>query len=155
ADHTRRLKERMKSLNWELFDRAVGAADWAAIEELIKLGRDRKLVAREAAPGELATVRGTLDKPFADNLLLWQKTKINLRDEMDSPLQMPGWGNSFTQPISNRIEMLSTGVRLPVAVKVFGPKLDDIQRASQEIATALRGVRGAANVFPDQVTGKG
>jgi Cu(I)/Ag(I) efflux system membrane protein CusA/SilA len=68
---------------------------------------------------------------------------------------MPGWGNSFTQPIANRIEMLSTGVRLPVAVKVFGSKLDEIQRVSQEIAAVLRGVRGAANVFPDQITGKG
>ena len=51
---------------------------------------------------------------------------------------MPGWGNSFTQPIANRIEMLSTGVRLPVAVKVFGSKLDEIQRVSQEIAGVLR-----------------
>ena len=61
---------------------------------------------------------------------------------MSTALQMPGWGNSFTQPIANRIEMLSTGVRLPVAVKVFGSKLDDIQRVSQEIADgAPRGPR--------------
>jgi Cu(I)/Ag(I) efflux system membrane protein CusA/SilA len=155
AGHTHRLKERMKSLNWELFDRAVGAANWAALEELTKLGRDRKLVARDAAPGELAALRTTLDKPFADRLLLWKKTKIDLRDEMDTALQMPGWGNSFTQPIANRIEMLSTGVRQPVAVKVFGSKLGDIQRVSQEIAAVLRGVRGAANVFADQIVGKG
>ncbi len=74
---------------------------------------------------------------------------------MSTALQMPGWGNSFTQPIANRIEMLSTGVRLPVAVKVFGSKLDEIQRVSQEIAGVLRTVRGAADVFPDQITGKG
>ena len=74
---------------------------------------------------------------------------------MSTALQMPGWGNSFTQPIANRIEMLSTGVRLPVAVKVFGSNLDDIQRVSQEIAAVLRGVRGAADVFPDQIIGKG
>jgi copper/silver efflux system protein len=155
AEHTRRLKGRVKSLNWELFDRAVGAANWAALHELMELGRAQKLAARGAAPGELASLRASLDKPFADNLLLWKKTKIDLRDEMDSTLQMPGWGNSFTQPIANRIEMLSTGVRLPVAVKVFGSKLDDIQRVSRQVATALRGVRGAANVFPDQITGKG
>jgi Cu(I)/Ag(I) efflux system membrane protein CusA/SilA len=155
AEHTDRLKARMKSLNWELFDRAVGAADWAALEELMKLTRDRKLQARDAAPGELASLRAALDTPFADKLLLWQKTKMDVRDEMDSALQMPGWGNSFTQPIANRIEMLATGVRLPVAVKVFGSKLEDIQRVSQQVATALRSVRGAANVFADQVTGKG
>jgi Cu(I)/Ag(I) efflux system membrane protein CusA/SilA len=155
ADHTHRLKERIKSLNWELFDRAVGAANWAALEELTKLGRDRKRIARDADPGELAALRATLDKPFADKLLLWKKTKTDLIEEMSTALQMPGWGNSFTQPIANRIEMLSTGVRLPVAVKVFGSNLDDIQRVSQEIAKVLRGVRGAADVFPDQVVGKG
>ena len=51
--------------------------------------------------------------------------------------------------------MLATGVRLPVAVKVFGTKLDDIQRVTQEIAAVLRGVRGAVDVFPDQIVGKG
>jgi Cu(I)/Ag(I) efflux system membrane protein CusA/SilA len=51
--------------------------------------------------------------------------------------------------------MLSTGVRLPVAVKVFGSKLDEIQRVVQEIAGVLRTVRGAADVFPDQMIGKG
>ncbi len=121
AEHTRRLEERMKSLNWELFDRAVGAANWAALEELIEAGpaiaswppatRLRKNC-QPSAP--------TLDKPFADRLLLWKKTKNDLVEEMSTALQMPGWGNSFTQPIANRIEMLSTGVRLPVAVKVFG-----------------------------------
>ena len=107
------------------------------------------------APDELAALRAALDKPFADRLLLWKKTKNDLVEEMSTALQMPGWGNSFTQPIANRIEMLSTGVRLPVAVKVFGSKLDDIQRVSQEIAAVLRGVRGAADVFPDQIVGKG
>jgi Cu(I)/Ag(I) efflux system membrane protein CusA/SilA len=153
--HIRRLEERMKSLNWELFDRAVGAANWAALEELMKLGRERKLVARDATSEELETVRAALDKPFADRLLLWQKTKTDIVEEMSTALQMPGWGNSFTQPIANRIEMLATGVRLPVAVKVFGAKLDAIQRVSQEVADVLRGVRGAADVFADQIVGKG
>ncbi|MBV8676815.1 MAG: efflux RND transporter permease subunit, partial [Planctomycetaceae bacterium] len=114
ANHTHRLKERVKSLNWELFDRAVGVADWSALEELTKLGRERKLAARVAAAEELASLRATLDKPFADRLLLWKKTKTDLVEEMSTALQMPGWGNSFTQPIANRIEMLSTGVRMPV-----------------------------------------
>ncbi len=155
SSHAHRLTERVKSLNWELFDRAVGAANWAALKELTKLGRDRKLVARDAGPDELAALRTALDKPFSGRLLLWKKTKTDLVEEMSTALQMPGWGNSFTQPIAARIEMLSTGVRLPVAVKVFGSNLDDIQRVSQEIAGVLRGVRGAADVFPDQLVGKG
>ncbi len=148
------FKERIKSLNWELFDQAVGATNWAALEELIKAGRTHKLGGREAAPGELAELRSSLDKPFARKLLLWQKTKNDLVEEMSTALQMPGWGNSFTQPIAARIEMLATGVRMPVAVKVFGTDLKDVQAASQEIATVLRGIRGAADVFPDQVVGK-
>ncbi len=154
-EHERRLKERVKTLNWELFDLAVGTANWAAIEELSKLGLERKLSSAVVDPAERKSLRTSLEGPFADRLLLWKKTKTDLIEEMSTALQMPGWGNSFTQPIANRIEMLSTGVRLPVAVKVFGSKLDEIQRVSQEIATALRGVRGAADVFPDQITGKG
>ena len=154
-EHERRLKEWVKSLNWEIFDRAAGAVNWVALDELSKLGRDRKLTARDPAPEDLKSLRADLEKPFYARLLLWKKTKTDLVEEMSTALQMPGWGNSFTQPIANRIEMLSTGVRLPVAVKVFGSKLDEIQRVSQEIATVLRGVRGAADVFADQVTGKG
>lgn len=153
--HERLLRERTKSLNWELFDRAVNITNQAAVDELIKAGRNRKLVARESTPKELELLRAGLEKPFARSLLLWQKTKNDLVEEMNTALQMPGWGNSFTQPIANRIEMLSTGVRLPVAVKVFGSNLDDLQRVSQEIAVELRGIRGAADVFPDQITGKG
>jgi Cu(I)/Ag(I) efflux system membrane protein CusA/SilA len=87
--------------------------------------------------------------------LLWKKTKNDLVEEMSTALQMPGWGNSFTQPIAARIEMLSTGVRMPVAVKVFGTTLEDVQAASQQIATVLREIPGAADVFADQVVGKG
>jgi Cu(I)/Ag(I) efflux system membrane protein CusA/SilA len=155
SEHARRLAERIKSLNWELFDHAVATANGTALQELTKLAKERKLESRHAQEGQLAALRASLDKPFAERLLLWKKTKTDLIEEMSTALQMPGWGNSFTQPIANRIEMLATGVRLPVAVKVFGSNLDQIQTASQEIASVLRGVRGAADVFADQVTGKG
>jgi Cu(I)/Ag(I) efflux system membrane protein CusA/SilA len=155
SDHEDRLKERTKTLNWELFDRAVKVATSGAIEELTTLAKARKLALRDETPEELQSLRTALEKPFSDKLLLWQKTKNDLVEEMSTALQMPGWGNSFTQPIANRIEMLSTGVRLPVAVKVFGSQLEDIQRVSQEIAEILRGIRGAADVFPDQIVGKG
>jgi Cu(I)/Ag(I) efflux system membrane protein CusA/SilA len=155
AGHTQLLKAHVSSLNWELFDRAVSVANSAAAEELMKLGRDRKLVAHDLSQEESAALQAALEKPFADRLLLWKKTKSDLVEEMSTALQMPGWGNSFTQPVANRIEMLSTGVRLPVAVKVFGSNLDEIQRISQEIAGVLRGVRGATDVFPDQIVGKG
>ena len=155
GEYARRLKARIKDLNWELFDRAVGAATRTALEELVAAARNRKLTAREPRPGELPAMRAALEKPFAGTLLLWKKTKSDLVEEMGTALQMPGWGNSFTQPIANRIEMLSTGVRSQIGVKVFGARLDDVQAVTQEIARVLRRVRGATDVFPDQITGKG
>ena len=155
VEHERRLEEKIKTLNWELFDSAVGAVNWAALGDLTKLARDRNIGGTAITPEGLQALRAELDKPFADRLLLWQKTKSDLVEEMSTALQMPGWGNSFTQPIAARIEMLSTGVRLPVAVKVFGANLATVQRVSQEIAAVVRGVRGAADVFADQIVGKG
>ena len=55
-------------------------------------------------------------------------------------LQVPGWSNIFTQPIVNRIEMLSTGVRTDIGIKVFGPDLPTITRVCQQIETALEEV---------------
>src|SRR5262249_20552792 len=78
ANHEQRLQERTRALNWELFDTAVGAATWTALEELQALGKDRKLVARDPAAGELAALRATLETPFAEKLLLWKKTKNDL-----------------------------------------------------------------------------
>ena len=155
AAHEQRLKERIRHLNWELFDRAVNITNWAAIEEHMRLGRERKSLAREASSEELQALRAELEKPFADRLMLWQKTKNDLVAEMDSTIQVPGWGNIFTQPIINRIEMLSTGVRSQIGVKIFGDDLGKIQALSQEVAAVLRTVPGAANVVPDQVVGKG
>jgi len=155
TSHEARLQKRMKTLNWELFDRAVRVADATAVDELARIAKDRKLTLKEPNQNDLKALSESLDKPFSDRLLLWKKTKNDLVEEMSTALQFPGWGNSFTQPIANRIEMLSTGVRLPVAVKVFGSDLNEIQRVSQDIAGVLRGIRGAADVFPDQITGKG
>ncbi|HEV3122860.1 MAG TPA: efflux RND transporter permease subunit, partial [Isosphaeraceae bacterium] len=155
AEHDRRLQWRTRQLNWELFDQAVGAATWTALEALIEGGKDRNTLMHEPSPEAMKALRAELEKPFRERLLLWQKTKADLVEEMSTALQMPGWGNSFTQPIANRIEMLATGVRSDVAVKVFGSNLDGIQHLSQEIAAVLRRIPGAVDVFPDQITGKG
>ena len=74
---------------------------------------------------------------------------------MDSVVRVPGWANIWTQPIINRIDMLATGVRTMIGVKVFGNNLDQIQKVSDEVAEVLRGVPGAVDVFPDQNMGKG
>ncbi|MBI3722842.1 efflux RND transporter permease subunit [bacterium] len=164
-------RERVKSLDYEVFDRAVGAFDWFSLEELAKEARERGLFSRDLASpaprsgspfplgspllAEMKAVREELDGPFARRLFLWKQTKSDLVKEMDSVLQVPGWGNIWTQPIINRIDMLATGVRTMIGVKVFGKDQDEIQRCSEEVAAALRGVQGAVDVFPDQNVGKG
>jgi Cu(I)/Ag(I) efflux system membrane protein CusA/SilA len=153
--HAAKFQDRMQSLNWELFDTASPTATWTALDELTKRAGDRKLLVRPASPDELRTLRAALEKPFAESLFLWRKSKQDLVNEMDTALQVPGWGNIWTQPIINRIEMLATGVRTPIAVKVFGDNLPDIQRVSQRVAEVVRGIRGASGVVPDQVVGKG
>jgi Cu(I)/Ag(I) efflux system membrane protein CusA/SilA len=66
---------------------------------------------------------------------------------------MPGVTNIWTQPIINRIEMLATGMRSQVGVKVFGNDLKTLEETSRRIADALRGVPGAADVYPEQIGG--
>ncbi|WP_435007605.1 efflux RND transporter permease subunit [Tundrisphaera lichenicola] len=153
--HDSLMKARMKSTNWDLFDSAVPEAVEASVEQVLTLAASKKLGAKAASPDDLKAIRASLEGPLYDHLFLWKKEKQDLVDEMDTALQVPGWGNIFTQPIINRIEMLATGVRTPVAVKVFGDDLGKIQDASQRIAEVLRGIRGANGVVPDQVVGKG
>ena len=68
-------------------------------------------------------------------------------DEMGRVLQVPGWSNIFTQPIINRIEMLSTGVRTDIGVKVFGADLETIDRVCKDIEAVLKPINGARDVI--------
>ncbi|HEX8187170.1 MAG TPA: CusA/CzcA family heavy metal efflux RND transporter [Pyrinomonadaceae bacterium] len=80
-------------------------------------------------------------------------TRERLVAEMDAALRMPGVTNIWTQPIINRIEMLATGMRSQVGVKVFGNDLKTLEETSRQIADALRAVPGAADVYPEQIGG--
>src|SRR5262245_3235694 len=80
-------------------------------------------------------------------------TREKLIAEMDAKLAMPGVQNIWTQPIINRIEMLTTGIRTQIGVKIFGGDLNELERLSHEVASALRNVPGAANVSPEPLTG--
>ncbi len=86
---------------------------------------------------------------------LWREgmTRERLVAEMDAALRMPGVTNIWTQPIINRIEMLATGMRSQVGVKVFGNDLKTLEETSRQIADALRTVHGAADVYPEQIGG--
>jgi Cu(I)/Ag(I) efflux system membrane protein CusA/SilA len=76
-----------------------------------------------------------------------------LKAQMDRAVTLPGVANIWTMPIINRIDMLNTGVRSELGVKVFGSDLKTLQEKAREIADVLRGVPGAQDVYPEQVTG--
>jgi Cu(I)/Ag(I) efflux system membrane protein CusA/SilA len=80
-------------------------------------------------------------------------TRERLIGEMDVATTLPGVSNIWTQPIINRINMLTTGIRSEVGVKVFGTDLKVLQERAAAIADALRSIPGAADVYPEQVTG--
>src|SRR5262245_50745429 len=79
-------------------------------------------------------------------------TLDRLRAEMSRAVQMPGVSNIWTMPIVNRIDMLTTGVRSEVGVKVFGNDLATLEDAARRVSDVLRQVPGAGNVYPEQVT---
>ncbi len=72
---------------------------------------------------------------------------------MDQALQIPGNSNAWTMPIKGRIDMLTTGVRTPVGIKIFGSDLNEIQRVGGEIEGALKKVKGTRSVFAERVGG--
>jgi Cu(I)/Ag(I) efflux system membrane protein CusA/SilA len=76
-----------------------------------------------------------------------------LINEMDAALKLPGSANAWTMPIKNRIDMLSTGIKTPVGVKIYGNDLKEIERIGMNIEKALRPVKGVRSVFAERVSG--
>ncbi|MDI6757066.1 MAG: CusA/CzcA family heavy metal efflux RND transporter [Endomicrobiia bacterium] len=86
----------------------------------------------------------------------WRKgmTKRKLMGELDAALKLPGVANIWTQPIVNRIDMLSTGIRTSVGVKVFGDDAGGIERLAEKIKNIVATVRGASDLYAEKITGK-
>jgi Cu(I)/Ag(I) efflux system membrane protein CusA/SilA len=80
-------------------------------------------------------------------------TKQKLIDEMNARVQIPGVVVGWTQPIINRINMLSTGIRTDVGIKVYGSNLDSLFTLSGQIEKALRGIEGLTDLYLEQLTG--
>jgi Cu(I)/Ag(I) efflux system membrane protein CusA/SilA len=178
-----RWRERVQKINWELFDRGVEAYTWYSLEEIVKGAKGLSLLdgAPRGAEAERFTteavkvqlnqphdaaalepfvpLRQELENPFKEGVFFWQRQsgpKGDLvDDEFGRVLQVPGWSNIFTQPIINRIEMLSTGVRTDVGIKVFGPDLETIERVCKDIEAAVKPLSGARDVLAAPIMGKG
>ena len=76
-----------------------------------------------------------------------------LEAELDKTVRLPGVVNAWTMPIKGRVDMLSTGIRTPVGIKIFGPKLETINEIGTQIEGAIASVAGTRNVFAERVTG--
>jgi len=76
-----------------------------------------------------------------------------LVDEMDKTLQFPGVTNAWTMPIKARIDMLTTGVRTPVGIKIFGPDLQQIEQVGKHIERVAQEVPGTRSVYAERVVG--
>jgi copper/silver efflux system protein len=85
----------------------------------------------------------------------WRKgvTKDDIINELNSKLQIPGVTNGWTQPIINRINMLSTGIRTDVGLKVYGQNLDSIYVFAQTIKKQLEGIDGVKDLYVEPITG--
>jgi Cu(I)/Ag(I) efflux system membrane protein CusA/SilA len=80
-------------------------------------------------------------------------TLDGLRAEMDKALQFPGVSNAWTQPIRARIDMLATGIRTPIGVKVFGTDLAQMEAISRQIETVLKTVPGTSSAYAERIIG--
>ncbi|MGH7729625.1 MAG: efflux RND transporter permease subunit [Candidatus Eiseniibacteriota bacterium] len=76
-----------------------------------------------------------------------------LTAELNRAMQMPGWTNAWTMPIKTRIDMLSTGIRTPIGIKVFGASLDTIERIGMDLEHAVSRVPHTRSVYSDRSTG--
>lgn len=76
-----------------------------------------------------------------------------LKKELDELIQFPGLTNAWVMPIKTRIDMLATGIKTPVGIKIAGPELDQIQQIGQQLETILKDVPGTASVYSERVAG--
>ena len=81
------------------------------------------------------------------------KTMAELTREMDAAIRFPGLANTWTMPIKTRIDMLSTGIKTPVGIKLSGPDLDELQRLSEEVEQVMLGLPGTVSAFGDRAAG--
>jgi Cu(I)/Ag(I) efflux system membrane protein CusA/SilA len=127
---------------------AIIAADPSVAMVVGKVGRAE--TSTDPAPVNMSETTVTL-KPASQ----WPKgvTKDAILARLDEKLQIPGVTNIWTQPIRNRIDMLSTGIRTQVGIKVFGPDLTVIEQKSEEIKEVVRKIPGAVDLYAERTSG--
>src|SRR3546814_4080790 len=79
-------------------------------------------------------------------------TMEKIIEELDSKLKLPGLANVFVQPIRNRIDMLATGIKTPVGVKISGPDLATLDRLGRQVAQAVKQIEGTSSAVSDRIS---
>jgi Cu(I)/Ag(I) efflux system membrane protein CusA/SilA len=110
----------------------------------------RANTATDPAPSEMFETIVNL-KPKVD----WRPgvTTASLKAEMDAALQFPGVSNAWTQPIRARIDMLSTGIRTPVGIKVLGTDLTEMEKVARQVEAVVKVVPGTSSAYAERVQG--
>lgn len=114
-----------------------------------KVGRAE--TATDSAP--LSMIETTLRLKPKDEWPDPTKTTKQLMNEMDRAIQFPGLANAWTMPIKTRIDMLSTGIKTPVGIKVSGPNLTVLQEVSENIERAMKTLPETVSAFGDRAVG--
>lgn len=104
-------------------------------------------------PAPLAMIETTIRLKPRDQWPDPDKTTRELMDEMDQAIQFPGLANTWTMPIKTRLDMLSTGIKTPVGVKVSGPDLTVLQSLSEEIEQVMKTLPETTSAFGDRAVG--
>jgi Cu(I)/Ag(I) efflux system membrane protein CusA/SilA len=128
-------------------------------DKIIKTFPEVKSVFGKAGRAETATDPAGLDmlettiqlKPVSE----WRKgmTHEKLVDELDAAIKFPGLTNAWTMPIKTRIDMLSTGIKTPVGIKISGANLDTLERIGKDVEEVMRGVKGTTSAFAERAVG--
>jgi Cu(I)/Ag(I) efflux system membrane protein CusA/SilA len=82
-----------------------------------------------------------------------RRTPDELTDAMNAVVQIPGLNNAWTMPIKTRIDMLATGIKTPIGIKVAGPDLAELERIASEIEVVVKGVPGTLSAFAERTMG--
>jgi Cu(I)/Ag(I) efflux system membrane protein CusA/SilA len=93
-------------------------------------------------------LKGTLRPFWSDRI-----SEEDLKNEMDAALRLPGISNAWTMPIRGRLDMLSTGIRTPVGIKISGADLATIERVAKDVESAIQNVEGTRSVYAERVAG--
>jgi Cu(I)/Ag(I) efflux system membrane protein CusA/SilA len=130
-------------------DSSTDPAPFSMVETTVVLKPESQWRKKDRWYGFLPGFLQTPLTHFWPNHISWEE----LIQEMNDRMQFAGWTNAWTMPIRNRIDMLSTGIRTPIGVKILGPDLEKIQEIGTHLENILKPLPGTRNIFAERAAG--